>query len=84
MLSKCLYSYYKKVGMSCKTKLMVVFIVIYEYMDIEYDDLTSILRRFINTFSNAFAKKESDKIVDEKKKKKGNQIKQTRLSGGRV
>ena len=63
---------------------MVAFKVIYEYMDIEYDNLTSILRRFINTFSKAFAKKESDKIIHEKKKKKANQIKQTRLSGGRL
>ena len=59
VLSKCLYSYYKKVDKSCPTKLMVTSKVIYEYMDIEYDNLAGILRPFIKTFSKAFAKKET-------------------------
>ena len=68
VLSKCLYSYYNKVDNSCATKLMVAFKVIYEYMDLEYDNLTSIFRRFINTFSKAFAKKSQIKLLTIKEK----------------
>ena len=63
---------------------MVAFKIIYEYIDIDYDNVTSILRRFINSFSKAFAKTETARIIEEKKeKKKASLIKQTRLSGGR-
>ena len=84
-LSKCIYSCYKIFDKSCSVKLLAAFKIIFDYMEMDFDNIPGLLRRFVNTFSKAFVKHETNKIVDDKKKgKKASQVKKTRLSGGQA
>ena len=72
-----LYCYYQNVDKSCIKHLLHAFSEIYESSQVDYAEGDNILRRFVNTFSNAFSKHESDKIKEDKKKKN---MKRKRLS----
>ena len=78
-LSMYLYAYHKNVNKLCANKLIKGFSKVYEVCGCDYDNQTSILRRFINTFSNGFRKQQSDIIKQEQSKR--STIKRKRVSG---
>ena len=65
-----LLTYYKTLNdKNCLKKIMLAFNQIYVSTHFDIPNACSVLRRFANTFSKAFVKKESDKIVEDKKGK---------------
>ena len=67
-LSCVFYCYYQNVDKSCVTHLLHAFNEIYESSQVEYPQGNKILRRFVNCFSTALSKQESDKIKEDEKK----------------
>ena len=62
-LSLYLYSYYKSVeDKRCVNKIISAFHKILQFTQYEMDNSNSVLRRFANCFSKAFALKVTDKI----------------------
>ena len=62
-LSLYLYSYYKsKVDKTCVNKILVAFQKILEFPQYEIANSNSVLRRFANDFSKAFASKITDAV----------------------
>ena len=57
--------------------IMVAFQQIYDVSYCNFDNVTSILRRFVNTFSKGYVKRETDNIKIEKRNK--SQVKRRRL-----
>ena len=79
-LSLYLYSYYKsKVDRSCVNKILVAFKKILEFTQYEIANSNSVLRRFANSFSKAFA----SKITDSVKTKDTKATKKLRLTNKR-
>ena len=68
-LSLYLYGYYNALeDKTCLKKVMIAFNLIYESCFLEFENPSSILRRYMNTFSKGFVKSETDKIQETKKK----------------
>lgn len=62
--------YYKSVhDKMCLKRILVAFNEIYAASHLEIPNITSVLKRFANTFTKAFATGETEKIVQEKKAK---------------
>ena len=77
-LSLYLYSYYKSTeNKTCTTRLLKAFERIHDFTRYEITNYMSVLRRFANCFSKAFAIKRSDNI---KGKEKLKNVKKLRLS----
>lgn len=76
-LSCVLFTYYKEVEKSCIIHLMDAFQRIYESCHLTYENDKRILRRFLNSFSKAFANDATDCIRVVKKK---DSIKRRRLA----
>ena len=70
-LSLYLYAYYSSISdRTCLKKVLTAFNYIYESSHCEFDKISSIFRRFANTFSKGFVKKETEKIKIDKKELK--------------
>ena len=68
-LSLYLYAFYSSISdRTCIKRILVAFNLIYESSHCEFTNISSILRRYVNTFSNGFVKKETEKIKVDKKK----------------
>lgn len=62
-LSLYLYSYYSSISdRTCLNRVLSAFKYIYESSHCNFQNHASILRRFANTFSKGFVKKETEKI----------------------
>ena len=70
-LSLYLYAYYSSISdRTCLKRFLSGFNYIYESSFCEFDNISSILRRFANSFSKGFVKKETEKIKIDKKELK--------------
>ena len=62
---------------------MVAFNLIYESSHCEFKNVSSILRRYLNTFTKGFVKRETEKIKIDKQEQKTNKnatVKRRRLA----
>ena len=67
-LSLYLYSFYSSISdRTCLKRILVAFNLIYESSHCEFQNISSILRRYLNTFTKGFVKKETEKIKIDKK-----------------
>ena len=72
-----LLTYYKQVqDKTCVNRILVAFKEIYVAAHIDIPNSDSVLRRFVNTFTKAFARDETENIAKEKKQ---NVVKRKRL-----
>ena len=80
-LSQYLYSFFKTHEKKCCSKLFLdAYQMIYERTDVEFENISSILRRFNNCFFKAFAKDINDQ---QKRFKDSKKVKERRLSSRR-
>ena len=80
-LSQYLFSFFKTREKKCCSKLYLdAYQMIYDTTGVEFENISSILRRFNNCFFKAFAKDINDQ---EKRSKDDKKVKQRRLSSRR-
>lgn len=83
-LAMYLYVYYSSISeRTCLKKILLAFNYIYESSHCEFENISSILRRFANTFTKGFVTKETEKTKIDKKELKTNKnysVKRRRLS----